>query len=104
MTPRRRRTAYKVQDQFIRQLLESVSSSGCQRLSGSSAALQQVFGKFGKSRSRGGARHVLRFIREQVLETPHVGHADRMLEEGEHRRVVRRVACEDDVFPGRGKI
>src|SRR5258708_12461091 len=61
------------------------------------AALQQVFGKFGKSSSRGGACNVLRFVREQILETPHVGHADRIVEEAEHCRLFRRVARESDV-------
>src|SRR5947207_7981309 len=78
---------------------------GLQFNPGSSPAfLQQVFGELGKTRSRGGARNVLRFIREQILETPHVGHADRMAEAGEQRRVVRRVAREYDFSPGLGEI
>src|SRR5437762_14339049 len=78
---------------------------GLQFTPGSSPAfLQQVFGELGKSRSRGGARNVLRFIREQILETPHVGDADRMVEAGEQRRVVRRVAPQYGSPPALGDI
>src|SRR5688500_20227483 len=58
------------------------------------SAPQKMVDELDEPRTGRGARHILGRRGAQSLEAAHVGNAHRALEEGEHRRVVRRIAYE----------
>ena len=60
--------------------------------------------EFGEARAGLGAGDVLRPLERQAVETAQVCDTDRVGEEGEHRRVVRRVAGERDFAVARREV
>src|SRR5256885_4247859 len=51
--------------------------------------------QLGESGARGRVRHELRLGLQAAMKAPHVRYGDRILEKGEHRRIVRRIADVD---------
>src|SRR6266571_2136675 len=62
------------------------------------SALEEMLHKLDEAGARGLAGHVLRRRGEPPLEATYVRHADGILEEAEHRSVVRRVAGEHELL------